>query len=572
MKRLKQPATTILFLLAALMFLGCKPASEAPADKADAAPKKAEAEAPAKAAIPEGLDLVILNGRVMDPETKLDAQRNVGVKDGKIVAITEQAIKGSETIDAKGHVVAPGFIDTHWHALDGFGAKVGILDGVTTGMDIEAGAHNVSKWYAAHEGKTIHNYGTTASHALARMLVHDAKEMASQDQFDFNGPLDFLAIPPLINFSGQDGVPGWSVTRSNREQTNRIMEMLDRDLRDGALGVGSTVGYMRTGTTTYELFLAQKTAANYGRLTGFHARFYPSALTPIEHPLGFDEVFTNAYVLGAPLIYQHNMDYGWYEIEQKLALAREKGLNMWSEMYPYEAASTVISAEFLQPEVYEAGGNHYGDGGIYDPQLDKFYSKKDFLSTAKKEPGRMIMAYFAYRVPWIVPMLRTPHMTIASDAVLNSAGPKDFDTPFKEYEGHPRTVGSRGKALRLARENKIPLMDVLANTSYYTAKHLGEAGIEAMQIRGRMQEGMVADITIFDPKNVTDNATYKAGEQGLPTTGIPYVIINGQIVVKDSKPLEVFAGQPIRYPVEDKGRYEPVSEKDWLLQFPEKYK
>jgi hypothetical protein len=58
----------------------------------------------------------------------------------------------------------------------------------------------------------------------------------------------------------------------------------------------------------------------------------------------------------------------------------------------------------------------------------------------------------------------------------------------------------------------------------------------------------------------------------LPTTGIPYVIINGQIVVKDSKVLRVFAGQPIRYPVEDKGRYEPVSEKDWLLQFPEKYK
>jgi hypothetical protein len=288
--------------------------------------------------------------------------------------------------------------------------------------------------------------------------------------------------------------------------------------------------------------------------------------------MGFNEVFTNAYVLDAPLIYQHNMDYGWYEIEQKLAIARGKGLNMWSEMYPYEGASTVISAEFLQPDVYEAGGNHYGDGGIYDPQMDKFYSKEDFLKKAKEEPGRLIVAYFAYRVPWIVPMVGTPHMTIASDAVVNSSGPKGFDTPFKEYGGNPRTSGSRGKAIRLARENNIPLMDVLANTSYYTAKHLGDAGIEAMQIRGRMQEGMVADITIFDAEDVTDNATYKAGEQGLPTTGIPYVIINGQVVVKDSKVLEVFAGQPIRYPVEDKGRYEPVSEEVWLLQFPAKYK
>ena len=91
---------SVIVLSCLVSLVGCKPASEAPADKADAAPKKEEAEAPAKAAIPEDLDLVILNGRVMDPESKLDAVRNVGVKDGKIVAVTEQAIKGNETIDA----------------------------------------------------------------------------------------------------------------------------------------------------------------------------------------------------------------------------------------------------------------------------------------------------------------------------------------------------------------------------------------------------------------------------------------------------------------------------------------
>ena len=87
-----------------------------------------------------------------------------------------------------------------------------------------------------------------------------------------------------------------------------------------------------------------------------------------------------------------------------------------------------------------------------------------------------------------------------------------------------------------------------------------------MQERGRLQEGMVADITIFDAETVRDNATYEKGS--LPTTGIPYVIVNGKVVVKDSKVLpDVFPGEPIRFPVEDKGRFEPLDEDTWKTPF-----
>lgn len=65
----------------------------------------------------QDFDVVILNGRVMDPETQFDAVRNVGIKAGKIAIITEQLIKGAETIDARNHIVAPGFIDGHQHCL-----------------------------------------------------------------------------------------------------------------------------------------------------------------------------------------------------------------------------------------------------------------------------------------------------------------------------------------------------------------------------------------------------------------------------------------------------------------------
>ncbi len=158
----------------------------------------------------QSYDTVILNGRVMDPETRFDGVRNVGIKDGRIAKITKEKITGKETINAKGHVVAPGFIDTHFHSLDMFAVKFGLRDGVTTGMDLEYGAWPIDTWYAAKDGNWPMNYGT-------------------------------------------------------------------------------------------------------------------------EAPLAFDELFTNAFLLDAPLLISHDNDYGWWEIEEKLKLARAKGLNMWSE-------------------------------------------------------------------------------------------------------------------------------------------------------------------------------------------------------------------------------------------------
>lgn len=101
----------------------------------------------------EPFDVVIMNGRVMDPETNFDAVRNVGIRDGQIVTITEDAIDGVETIDATGHVISPGFIDTEQHGLRPWGIKVNLRDGVTTQMDFEVGAANIDEWYAAREGK-----------------------------------------------------------------------------------------------------------------------------------------------------------------------------------------------------------------------------------------------------------------------------------------------------------------------------------------------------------------------------------------------------------------------------------
>jgi N-acyl-D-glutamate deacylase len=506
-------------------------------------------------------DLVINGGRVMDPETEFDAVTNVAIKDGRIVAITNKPIKGVETIDATGLVVSPGFIDTHYHATDVFASKMALRDGVTTGMDLEAGSFNVEGWYdeKAKSGWQV-NYGTAASLLYSRMAVHDPDA-------ELEAPIDFSNIPTYAAKALTDGVQGWAETKSSIEDMNKVMQILDEDLRQGALGIAAPVAYMAKGLTSYELFAGQRAGANYGRLTSVHTRYHLLSETPTEAPIAFDEVFTNAMLLDAPLLMAHNNDYGWWEIEEKLQLARAKGLNMWSEYYPYAAGSTAITAAFLSPsEWVEKRGYRYEDT-IYDPIDDAYLTNETYAALMKNDPGRSVVVEFPYRKAWMNHWLSIPHMTIASDAMAGVGADGKllpWDADWSEYRGHPRTSGSRGASFRMAREQGVPLMFTISQASYWPARHLGDSGLEAMQERGRLQVGKVADITIFDAETITDNSGFKVGQHGIPTTGIPYVVVNGTIVVKDSEVLPVKPGQEIRFPVEPKGRFEPIEVNAWL--------
>ena len=506
-------------------------------------------------------DLVINGGRVMDPETMYDGVANVGVNGGRIAVITKARITGKETIDATGLVVAPGFIDTHFHAVDPFASKMAVADGITTGMDLEAGASPVSDWYAQRDktGWQI-NYGTTSSLAVARLRVHDP-------ELTIDGPVDATTLFDWGGKAGADGTVGWATSRSNIAQMNAIMTMLDEELRDGALGIGAPIAYMQRGVISYELFEAQRTAARYGRLTSVHTRYHLNSQTPSEAQLGLDEVLANAMVLRAPLLLAHDNDYGWWENEEKLQLARAQGYNVWGEYYPFAAGSTLISADFLRPELWEGTNGYKYEETVYDPTVDKFLTKDEFLKAVQETPGKTVVVHLPPRNAWLKYWLTIPHMVVASDAMtgLGRDGTLlPWDADPSEYAGHPRTAGSYSMTLQLGRENSVPLMFTLSQLSYWTAKHLGDTGLEAMKDRGRVQVGKIADLTLFDPQTVAARATYKNGENGLPPKGIPYVIVNGTIVVKQGKVLPVKPGQSIRFPVEAKGRFEPVDVNRWF--------
>ena len=113
---------------------------------------------------PTSYDLVILDGRVVDPETGLDAVRNVGITGGRIAAVSPDALAGRATIDARGLVVAPGFIDLHSHINDEATLTLAAQDGVTTALELEIGVPDVAAFYAARRGKARINFGTSASH------------------------------------------------------------------------------------------------------------------------------------------------------------------------------------------------------------------------------------------------------------------------------------------------------------------------------------------------------------------------------------------------------------------------
>ena len=468
-------------------------------------------------------DIVLLNGRVMDPETNFDAVRNVGIKDGIIGLITEETIEGKETIDATGLVVAPGFIDGHQHCLEPYAYRMMVRDGRTTIMDLEVGApgNQVADFYKKVAGNTPINLGISVSHEFARAEVLDGYK-------DWK----YFHTPDAINSRIKQG---WSMTRPTLEQGNEILKIVDEGLRQGGIGIGSTVGYMRDGVSSREIFELQKLGGLYGRQIGMHFRNTPG--NDVEEVMGIQEMLANSAALGAPGIAFHFNNPGYNMVHELMLLMRQRGYNVWGEVYPYRAGSTALNAVFLEPEVWvEKLGNKYEET-LMDVETGEFYTEESRREMLKKEPTRLVVLY---KMPEeaIVDWLKMPGVAIGSDGMpLFPDDGLSWDTPYEDLpNAHPRFSGSFAKILRMARENNIPLMQAVSMTSYNYAKPLGDMGLKAMQQRGRMQEGMIADITLFNPVTVTDNATYDKGT--VPSSGIPHVIVNGIIVMKDEEPLK----------------------------------
>ena len=493
--------------------------------------------------------LVFEGGTIVDGSGEDGCRGDVGIKDGKIAIITKDIIKGKESIDAKGLVVSPGFVDLHAHApAIPFSQKSQLRDGVTTALECEVGVYPVDVYYDGLKGKSQLNYGGTVGTANIREKVNNPKYHSHTGTI-VNDTWEESQHDCMVDM-------GWTGFFATDEQIATIDKMVEEELKRGALGIGVPVGYMMDGTTPRETVTWQALAGKYGVATYLHGRF-SSQKPPNTGVLGLQEMISSLGIYGGGL-YIHHIH------QQTLSLtpgalkmvddARKAGMNIIAEVYPYYQGSSIVGADYLRPDNYGPNmGRSYED--IIEVATMKPLTKERYEELIKTAPATSII-FAGIDEPGMLAALADPTVVVGSDQMpmtVSKTGKMayDWDIAYEDVQGHPRGSGTHATVLRLSREkNLMPLMLAISKITYMPAKWLGENGVDAGKKKGRLQVGADADITLFDAKTVTDNSTMTAG--GLPSTGIPYVIVNGTVVVEDSKvKKDVFPGKPVRRPIMD---------------------
>ena len=490
----------------------------------------------------EQYDLALLNGRVMDPETGCDQVCNVGITDGKIVAIeATEPLVGKEVIDATGLVVASGFIDLHMHGQCTPSMRVQAFDGVTTALELEAGNLPVGLAYdvAAREGRPL-NYGFSASWALARMsLLNSVK-------------LDGTFHPLLANIS----TPHWSVLVP-LEQSQQIVALVEQELQEGALGIGILLGYGPQANHD-EYYALAHLAARYDVPTFTHVRC-GNVLEPGGAYEGIAEVVAAALATGAHMHVCHVNSTSLRHMDHVLEVirrAQQLGLKITAEMYPYGAGCTVIGAAFAAPELLPQLGIEAT--AIFDVTTGRWVSNaQDLAQIRDQHPSDLGVFHFLDEEKpedriLLEHALTFRNMAIATDTLPFMVEGKILEGDIwpvpENAQAHPRASGSYARVLgRYVRELRVlPLMEALRRVSLVPAQIL-EAAAPQMKQKGRVQVGADADLVVFDPETVIDRATYE--HPSLTSLGMHHVLVNGQFVIKEQALVrEALPGKPVRGP------------------------
>jgi N-acyl-D-aspartate/D-glutamate deacylase len=484
-------------------------------------------------------EIVLRGGRVIDPESGLDALRDVTISQGRVAEIGSGLPPARAELDVTGLVVTAGFVDLHSHVNDIAGLRLQALDGVTTALELEAGVTPVADAYrsAAAEGRPV-NYGFATSWALARM------EAVAGIALDGR----------LGTFLANIASPAWQRPAAPAEIT-ALLDRLSADLADGALGIGVLVGYA-PGTGPAEYLQVAGLAAEAGVPTFTHARdlieLVPGAVID-----GAEEIVRAAGETGAHMHYCHVNSTSQRHIDRVLGLvgrAQAAGARVTTEAYPYGSGMTGIGAAFLAPE-------RLGERGLSPSSLtyartgERVASETRLRELRQADPGGLVIIELLDEDDpadrrLLMRSLTFPGAIVASDAMpLTWAGPAPDPLAWPLPETaitHPRTAGTFSRALRLLTRDsgRLGLAEVLGKCSLGPARLL-QPCVPAMGRKGRLQPGSDADLVVFDPATISDQASY--ADSTRPSAGIRHVLVNGSFVVRDGDIVPAaLPGRPVR--------------------------
>ncbi len=460
-------------------------------------------------------DLVIEGGRAMDPETGLDAVRNIGIRDGKIARISSQTLSGHRVIHANGLVVAPGFIDLHQHGQEIASQRLKAMDGVTTALELEIGTPDVAPFLKSKEGHSLIHYGTAASHVAARAAVFGAPLPA-----EIVSPKS--GLPEILPKSG----PATDLP-ATPEQIEAIRERLRAQLDAGGLAIGMGIQYT-PGATRLEVIEMFRLAAERGLPVYTHMRS-AGRVEPGSSIESVSEVIAAAAITGASLHIVHINSTCLRDSLECLSMiegARARGLDVTTEAYPYIAGMTSVNSALFNPGWREKLGIDYGD--LVLPDTGEHLTRQRFeeLHNSTKTQAVLVFASTQEVVDKVIPH---PLVMIASDGA----------------PGHPRNAGTYSRVLAqyVREKGTVTLMDAIRKMTLMPAQVLERSTPEG-RLKGRLQEGADADIVVFDAATISDRSTFEKPME--PSVGVRHLIVGGTAVVEEGEIVrEVFPGKAI---------------------------
>jgi len=530
-------------------------------------------------------DLLIRNGRIVDGSGRPAYNADLAVKGDRIVRVGDlSGATATRIIDARGLVVAPGFIDmlgqSESYLLIDPRAMSKVMQGVTTEV--------------TGEGESI--------------APINERQIKEQEGFlrRFNLKIDWRTLDDYfkrlekqgtgVNFATFVGatqvreyVIGYEDRAPTKAELEQMKELVAAAMRDGALGLSSSLQYVPARfATTNELVELAKVAKQHGGIYATHQR---SEANTIDASL--TEVFEIARQAQIPIEIWHlktayKKNWGRMpQVLERIKHARESGLDITADIYPYIAGSTSLSAT-LPPWALEGGTEkmlsrlrdpsirqrlkkeisaeqqeweniYLGSGGpegvlissVVNRELESLQGKRvsEIAQQQKKDPldtvfdllladqGQTGAIYFMMSEADMRTAMQAPFVSFCTDS-----GARATDGPLAGSKSHPRGWGTYPRILgRYVREARLLSLEAAIH------KMTGAPAARVrLRERGLLREGMFADITILDPRTVMDRATFESPNQY--PIGIEYVLVNGQLSVDKGQRTPALAGRVLRGP------------------------